>query len=215
MGEQHRFHETEQAATALRLQYPEYSRLLQRRHLGRVALRQEEADFRRMLEDAVISKEVHTDLASGLESRARELEQRPQLDLGLKPENLVSKVPFFADLPPDRIAAIAKLLKPRLAIPGEKIVREGGAGDAMYFISTGAVEVELQPESRQLGSGDFFGEIALVTERQRVADVSAQGFCDLLTLYVKDFKALLDANPEMRESIEKVAQERLQADGLA
>ena len=118
-------------------------------------------------------------------------------------------------MPPDRIAAIAKLLKPRLAIPGEKIVRKGDAGDAMYFISNGALEVELEPESQQLGSGDFFGEIALVTERNRIADVSAQGFCDLLTLYVKDFKALLEANPEMREAIEKVAQDRLQADGLA
>ena len=203
---------TERALNALRLQYPDYARILQQRHLGLAALRLEHADYDAMLGAEVISKEVFADLERELEARAREFETRPTLDLGLEPENLVRKVPFLAVLPDDRIAAIAKLLKPRLAIPGERIVGKGGAGDAMYFVSTGAVEVALEPEPRQLGSGDFFGEIALLRDVPRTADVTAQGFCDLLTLSVRDFRGLLDANPEMRETIERVARERLAAD---
>ena len=203
---------TERALNALRLQYPDYARLLQQRHLGLAALRLERADYDAMLDTEVISKEVFTDLERGLEAREREFETRPTLDLGLEPENLVRKVPFLAMLPDDRIAAIAKLLKPRLAIPGERIVGKGEAGDAMYFISTGAVEVALEPEPSPLGSGDFFGEIALLRDVPRTADVTAQGFCDLLTLSVRDFRGLLDATPEMRETIERVARERLRAE---
>ena len=200
---------TKQAADALRLQYPAYEELLQLRHLGQIALRSEAADYGRMLADAVISKEVFTNLKSQLLSRERTLERRPRLDLGLDREHLVAQVPFFADLPSDRIASIATLLKPRLVLPGEKVLRKGDSGDAMYFISNGAVEVALEPDARQLGSGDFFGELSLLTDRPRNADVTATGFCDLLTLYVKDFQHLLETDVDLRNTIEKVARERL------
>ncbi len=95
------------------------------------------------------------------------------------------------------------------------MVSKGETGDAMYFVSTCCVEVALEPESRQLGSGEFFGEIALLREVPRTADVTAQGFCDLLTLSAGDFHALLDANPEMRETVERVARERMNADPRA
>ncbi|MFQ5955345.1 MAG: cation:proton antiporter, partial [Kiloniellales bacterium] len=187
-----RLNATEQALSALRLQYPDYANLLQQRYLGRLALRLEQAEYDALLESEVISSEVFADLERELEARERQYERRPKLDLGLEPEKLVAKVPFLAVLRSDRIADIARLLKPRLAIPGETIVSKGETGREMYFISTGCVEVALEPEPRQLGSGDFFGEIALLREVPRTADVTAQGFCDLLTLSARDFHALLD-----------------------
>lgn len=195
---------------ALRLQYPDYARMLQQRYLGRIALRLEESDYDELLASAVISAEVFDDLEHDVEARIHELDARPQLDLGLEPEKLVAKVPFFTALSEDRIAQIATLLQPRLVVPGEKIVSRGESGDAMFFISTGAVEVALDPDPVQLGSGDFFGEIALVRQMPRTADVEALSFCELLTLYVRDFHTLLDANPDLRATIEEVARQRLQ-----
>jgi CPA1 family monovalent cation:H+ antiporter len=200
---------TEEAVAALTLQYPDYARDLQLTHLGRVALRLESQDYRRMLRDSVISNEVYKDLQAQLDARAEALEARPSLDLGLDPLKLVAKVPFIGALPAARQAEIARLLKPRLAIPGEHIVRKGEAGDAMYFVSTGAARVDLEPAPITLGSGDFFGELALLTEKPRNANVTALGFCDLLVLTVRDFRRLLDANPEMRATIEQVARQRL------
>ena len=84
----------------------------------------------------------------------------------------------------------------------------------MYFISSGAVEVELEPESVLLGTNDFFGEIALLREIPRVANVRALGFCELLVLYVKDFQTLLDSEQDLRQTIEEVAAERLKMDGI-
>ncbi|MCH7929470.1 MAG: cation:proton antiporter [Proteobacteria bacterium] len=203
---------TGQQLDALRLQYPEYADTLQTRLLERVALRLEAADYGSLADQAVISQDVYKDLQSGLAARNDALRERPPLDLGLEPEKLVQKVPYFSDLDAGRIAEIAGLLKPRLVLPGELVVHKGDPGDAMYFVSTGAVEVDIQPEPVRLGSGDFFGEIALLKEQPRIADVTALTYCQVLALFVRDFRTLLDANPELRERITRVAEERLAAD---
>src|SRR5262249_54152409 len=128
----------EGALSALRLQYPDYAELLESRYLGRVSLRLEEDAFRDMLEESVVSQEIFNDLDRHLADRRRRLERRPKLDVELDPQSLIAKVPLFADLAPARQAAIARLLKPRLALPAERIVAKGGRGDAMYFIPSGA-----------------------------------------------------------------------------
>lgn len=203
-----RFENTWQALHALRLQFPDYATTVQKRHLGRVAVRLEDADYRQMLKDQVISQEVFNDLERDLDRRARSLARQPQLDLGLDPDELVAKVPFFADLDGGRIKEVAKLLKPRLAVPGERIVRKGKTGNAMYFISTGVVEIKTEPEPIRLGGGDFFGEIALLTRQPRSADVVAVSYCELLVLYERDFHKLLDAHPRLRETVTRTARER-------
>ena len=206
-----RLEATNQAFEALELQYPEYSKTLQECHLQRIAIRLEEADYRTMYNQAILSKEVLAHLESDLDRRARGIEDLPKLDLGLKPAQLIARVPFFEKLEAGRIGEIAKLLKPRLAIPGEDIIRKGDTGDSMYFITSGAVEVELEPQPISLGSGDFFGEIALVNDRPRVANMRAQCFCDLLVLYTRDFNTLLTAHPEMQRTIREVAEARLKS----
>ncbi|MDQ2694788.1 MAG: cyclic nucleotide-binding domain-containing protein [Pseudomonadota bacterium] len=79
----------------------------------------------------------------------------------------------------------------------------------MYFISTGAVEVRLESGPVRLGSGDFFGEIALLTRQPRSADVAAIGYCQLLGLSTRDFHQLLDDYPDLRETITRTARERM------
>ncbi len=205
---------TEQQIEALTLAYPDYARTLQSRLLERVAVRLESADYDAMLENSVISHEVFSDLRQGMSARAAALDRRPPLDLGLDPGTLVAKVPYFADLSADRVAEIAALLKPRLALPGECVVRRGDPGDAMYFISSGAVEADVGSEPVRLGSGDFFGEIALLRDQPRTADVTALGYCQLLALYVRDFRRMLDADADLRARITRVAEARLAKDRL-
>ncbi len=199
----------EEALAALRLQYPDYAELLESRYLGRVSMRLEEDAFRGLLEESVVSQEIFNDLDRHLAGRRRELERRPRLDVALHPEALIAKVPLFADLAPERQAAIAKLLKPRLALPAERIVAKGERGDAMYFIASGAVGVAVGNGEVRLGSGDFFGEIALIANRPRTADVRALGYCSLLTLYAGDFARLLSEDPDMKRTIDAVARQRL------
>ncbi len=199
----------EQALEALRLQYPEYYAALQKRYLGRVAVRLEEDSYRGLLAESVVSQEIFNDLDRGVAARWRHLDRRPALDIAMKPEDMIARVPLFAGLETRRLAEIARLLTTRLATPGERVISFGERGDAMYFLDSGAVEVRLPGRSIGVGSGEFFGEIALLTRRPRNADVVALSYCRLLVLSAADFHRLLDADPEMRRSIDRVARQRL------
>ncbi|MEE2891450.1 MAG: cation:proton antiporter [Pseudomonadota bacterium] len=198
-----------EALRGLELQYPDYAQYVERRLLERGALRLEAQSYKRMYADALITGEVYGDLEARVREKEIALARMPRLDLGLDPVRLVGEVPLFTGLPEDRIREIAQLLKPRLVLPGEMVVRAGDAGDAMYFVSNGALRVDVEPLPVQLGSGDFFGELALITQQPRNADVVAVGFADLLVLRTADFQRLMEGNPDARVRIEAVARERL------
>jgi CPA1 family monovalent cation:H+ antiporter len=204
-----RLEATTAALEGLEKQYPDYARRIEQRLLERGALRLEEQSYRRMYEDALITGEVFGDLADMVRAGEREIDTLPPLDLGLDPVRLVARVPLFRDLSGERIDEIVRLLEPRLVVPGEMVVHQGDAGDAMYFISNGSLRVDVAPEPVLLGSGDFFGELALITHQPRNADVIATGFADLLVLRTSDFQKLMEANPDARTRIEAVASERL------
>jgi voltage-gated potassium channel len=122
----------------------------------------------------------------------------------------VAKVPLFAGLDARQIADIARLLKPQLAPPRYLIVHRGDAADAMYFILTGEVEVEIATPVR-LRPGQFFGEIALLRDTDRTATVTAVTECHLLRLDVGDFRRLMTQYPELEAAIRKVAESRMPA----
>lgn len=201
----------EQALAALRLQFPEFAGTLERRYLERVATQLEGAAYDMLLDESILSREIHTDLGRQLGTRWRALDRRPKLDIELNRAQLIARVPLFSSLDDARRTEIARLLRPRLALPEERIIAKGQRGDAMYFIASGAVEVQLAGAPVRLGSGDFFGEIALVTQLPRTADVVALGYCHLLMLRQRDFDRLLAGNDELRVRIDAVAHERLAA----
>ncbi|MDP6805202.1 MAG: cyclic nucleotide-gated ion channel [Rhodospirillales bacterium] len=122
---------------------------------------------------------------------------------------LVASVPLFAKLDALRIAEVAGLLHAKIVPPRYTVVRRGEATDAMYFIVSGEVDVELAQAPIRLGTGDFFGEIALLKESQRTATVIAVTECQLLTLEAADFRRLLAANPELGEALENTMRDRL------
>jgi monovalent cation:H+ antiporter, CPA1 family len=81
----------------------------------------------------------------------------------------------------------------------------------MFLISSGAVEVVLPNERARLGSGDFFGEIALLSGRPRQADVIALGYCRVLVLGAADFGRFLRDYPQAKAEIDRIAAERSRA----
>lgn len=202
---------TADALDALKLQYPDYARDLEARYLARAAMGREAIAYREMLQDGVISQEIHGALMRELDQRRVLINRPPRLDLRLSSAELVSRVPIFAGLGASRCNAVAGLLRPRLAVPGERIVTKGEQGDSMYFVSSGAVEVAVGATPVRLGSGAFFGEMALLYDRPRNADVSALGYCQLLQLSRRDFDRLLATDESVRQTITAAAAERAEA----
>ena len=210
---EYRLQKTGQALHLLELQYPDYFLMLQKRYLSRIAIGLQESDYEQLRREAVISGEVFKNLETDLQNRIQRMAPRPILDLHLEPEKLVRLVSLFSNIPEDRLIQISKLMKPMLAVPGETIVKKGDIGHHMYFISSGCVEVEVSPEPIQLGSGDFFGEIALITNSPRTFSVRALGFCDLLVLSDSDFNIFLKDNPEISKALSEAAEKRIEVDG--
>jgi CPA1 family monovalent cation:H+ antiporter len=121
---------------------------------------------------------------------------------------MVAQVPIFAGLSSGQFDGLSRLLRPLFVVPGERIIRRGAVGDAIYFIASGAVEVAVPGGKVRLGRGDFVGEMALLSGRPRQSDVHAIGYCSLLRLDVRDFERFLDENPDLRGLIESVATRR-------
>jgi CPA1 family monovalent cation:H+ antiporter len=196
------------ALDALGAQYPEYAALLEQRFLRRLALRREDLEYRALFEEGIIGPELYAVLQREVQTARERLQQRPSLDLGLETRTLIKRVPMFAALADADAAAVARLLRPRFAVPDERLIRAGDAGDAMYFISSGVVDVDAAGRHILLMTGDFFGEMALVSHRPRGADVTARMYCQLLVLERRDFQALVRGNKAIREQITKAADER-------
>jgi len=206
-----RFGAIDRAIAALKLEYPTYARQLELQFLARMAARLEEERYRRLRAESIINQDMYEDLQRKLRPRRRTVEVRPTLDLGLKREDLVGRVAMFAALDAKARRAVARMLRPQLAVPDEIIVHKGERGDAMYFISSGAVEVRIAPTPVHLGSGDFFGELALLVADRRTADVVALGYCQLLSLAARDLHRLFGTEPALRDQIHAVAQARAAA----
>jgi len=204
-----RIQRTETALNSLRAQYPEYGDQVQTRHLDKIVLNRELSKYRELYEDAIISTEIFVNLETDLMGRERLASEEPELDLGLNRLELVSAVPLFQDIDDKKRRSIADLLKPQLIVPGEVLCRKDERGDSMFFISSGAISIQLDPDNVTLGSGEFFGEIALLKDAPRTATAVAESFCELLVLQRSDFANLLETNPDMKEAIEKVAEDRL------
>jgi voltage-gated potassium channel len=126
----------------------------------------------------------------------------------------VAGVPLFESLDATRIAHIARLLKTQMLPARQVVVRRGEPADAMFFIMSGEVEVDVQPTPVRLGKGKYFGEIALMKDISRTATVTTVNECRLLALDVNDFRRLMAQYPDLRAAIEQVAGERLQQQGL-
>jgi voltage-gated potassium channel len=127
----------------------------------------------------------------------------------LRAWDLVARVPFLHALGAGAIADVSRLLRPQEVGAGTAVVRRGQRGDCMFFIVDGEVEVALDRGPLRLGSGDFFGEIALVTAGPRSATVSATRPTTLLVLDVADFRELAARRPELTAAVEAEAARRL------
>jgi CPA2 family monovalent cation:H+ antiporter-2 len=137
------------------------------------------------------------------DARARHEEQRIT--------ELLGTFPLFKIIDKHAQEELLLLFRPRSASPGERIIRVGERGDAMYFIASGVVEVALKSGTVRLEAGSFFGEMALLTGERRTADVTAVDFCEFQTLSRRDFNQFMARHPELRAAVASMANERRSA----
>jgi CPA1 family monovalent cation:H+ antiporter len=198
------------AIAALDLQYSEFTQAMRSRFLERLSISLEEAEYRNQHDQNLISNEVYEDLEENRRRRKSKLEHRPPLNLGLELAEMLMKVPMFVGLDQTQIGRLAQLLTTHLAVPGEAVIKTGETGDRMFFIASGTVDVIVAGQVvRKLERGDFVGEMALLTNQRRNADVISSGYANLLSLERRDFDVFLRNHPQLKARIEAEAAERL------
>jgi voltage-gated potassium channel len=126
----------------------------------------------------------------------------------LKTWESVSKVPFFAALGPAAIADVTHMLRTMDLPSRTMIIRKGKVGDCMYFIAAGEVEVDLPGKKVRLGEGAFFGEMALLGNNLRSANITTTRVSKLLVLDLVDFRMLMARHPDLAETIDAEATRR-------
>ncbi|PZM16225.1 cation:proton antiporter [Rhizobium tubonense] len=135
---------------------------------------------------------------------SEERDRQHQLEI----QQLTETFPMFAEVDEHSQEELLLLFRPKSASPGERVVRVGDRGDGMYFIASGAVEVQLENGAVRLSAGSFFGEMALLTGGRRTADVVAVDFCQFLVLERRDFNIFMARHPALRAAVSDLARER-------
>lgn len=125
-------------------------------------------------------------------------------------ESTLVRVPLFSQLLPLERLALAALLQRSHYSRGSVIVRHGEPGEALCLIESGQIVVEQHGVTiASLQEGDFFGEIALLSDRPHNATVRAFTATDILALPAADFHWLLAQRPELEAQLHTVVEQRL------
>jgi uncharacterized protein YhbP (UPF0306 family) len=120
---------------------------------------------------------------------------------------------IFTDLPVRRVDSIAAPMETVTAAEGEVIVRQGGPADKFFIVVEGEVQV-VRDDSEviaTLGPGHFFGEMAIMLDRPRVATVRATQATRLLALERDTFRTVVAESLGTTGEFDTVIQQRLAA----
>ena len=114
------------------------------------------------------------------------------------PIDLLRKVPLFADLGKRELEQVAGSMKERRFEEGSTLTSEGAGGVGFFVIEDGKARVSVQGDDRgELGPGDYFGEIALITEGSRTATITAETPVKAWGMTMWDFRPLVEENAGM------------------
>jgi ATP-binding cassette subfamily B protein len=119
------------------------------------------------------------------------------------------EIPLFEDVDSTTLSELASLFSTEQIPEDRDIIREGDPGDRFYILVRGKAEV-IKGTTRVavLQDGDYFGEIALLSDQPRNATVRSMTPCVCLILQRDHFRAMLNRSAPLRERIETVIKHR-------
>lgn len=127
---------------------------------------------------------------------------------------LVGRTSLFQKLPAESQVQLAETCHRKRYAPEELIVRKGEQASEMYLIESGRVRIELPTAdgrglvAADLGPGEFFGEMSLMTGEERAADVVASEETSVLVIGRSAIVPLMEKHPDIVEHMSRVLTER-------
>ncbi|MCX7024691.1 MAG: cyclic nucleotide-binding domain-containing protein [Spirochaetes bacterium] len=123
-------------------------------------------------------------------------------------------VDILRSLPADQVQAIVPYIELRSFPKDVPVCLQGGSGDAMYIIDTGAVRIEYTDDKgsrslvAELGEGETFGEMALIWNAPRAADAIPVSDTRAYVVRREDFEFLAESSPELKSAVAELAAAR-------
>ncbi|MCA0930371.1 cation:proton antiporter [Ruegeria profundi] len=189
------------ALDGLQLQYPGFAEEVQRRFIRRIALRLEEREYSEMFDEGLIGAELYSVLLHDVSEKRTAAEARPMIDIAPRAAELVKRIPVLSDVSPSGLRRLVRALKTRHVEAGEIIIQKNAPARRVYFIVSGAVELEMAGQSWRLGRGEIFGQTELLLRQKRRATVRAIVPTTLLILDEEKFRRLVQRSKSLREAI--------------
>lgn len=125
------------------------------------------------------------------------------------------RVPLFEGLSPADLKQVASITKEVVFADGEILAEEGEAGDELYIIVSGEVQVTTTDEKgaaielARRGPGDHVGEMAIITRAPRAASLTAVGDVRVLSIGQKAFEELMRERPDVSLAVIRILSERI------
>jgi CRP/FNR family transcriptional regulator, cyclic AMP receptor protein len=125
---------------------------------------------------------------------------------------LLRQVGLFQGVTDDGLAAVAARSTEIAFEEGRTIVRQGEVGTGFFLIAEGRARVVRDGRAiAELGPGQFFGELSLLDQQPRIANVVAETRVDCLALASWDFESILSLQPGVALAILRGVARRLRA----
>lgn len=126
----------------------------------------------------------------------------------------LSTIKFLHLMPAEEISQLMQVVKTRTYNKGELIISQGNDGQELFFIIEGNVEVIRDTGNgpavvAKMGPGDTFGEIALISDCTRTADVRAISGVQVYVLEKTDFQNMLKHSLALQDASVEIISERL------
>jgi CRP-like cAMP-binding protein len=127
----------------------------------------------------------------------------------------LKRLPLFASLSDRHRAKLARHCHAVVIERGEHLLDEGQSAYEFFVIEEGtAAVVSGGRHLRDLGPGDFLGEIALIHRRDRTASVIATTNIKAIAMSAQDFREMTESAPKVAREANEVIEERLDRDRL-
>ena len=126
---------------------------------------------------------------------------------------LLRRIPLFAECTKAELVEVAISADEREATSGQVLTQEGQRGREFFMLVTGAVAVTRSGRKlADLGPGDWFGEIAILTYKPRTATVTATSPVRLLVISDRAFRRVVETTPRIALKVLRNVAERLEYD---
>jgi CRP-like cAMP-binding protein len=134
-------------------------------------------------------------------------------EASVKPPEVL-RSPLFEEFSHEELVEVIRGLKLLTFEPGDVVVTEGEPGESLFVITSGRVKAFVRRPSgqsakvRELGEGDFFGEVSILQGGPRTATITCATRCDLLELDRPTLDAVAARHPGVRRVLQAFYDQR-------